>query len=213
LFLQPKKIGVYHTWRRDVEDGCLLAVKVRHRSCALIFYVDGFAKNSSGEGTTMANIIARLADGVGKGLVAGLAGTAAMTFSSTVEMKLRGRSASKAPAQAICKSLGLETVSEEAQTRLNNLVHWGYGTAWGAVRGLLEVSGVHGMAATVVHFGLVWATEQIMLPRTGVAPPITEQPINEIAVDAWHHLVYAEATGLTYAGLFSEDSQARMARG
>ena len=104
--------------------------KNRHRSCALIFYIDGFAKNSSGR-----NHNGRYDRSFGgrdrEGLVAGLAGTAAMTLSSMVEMKLRGRSASKAPAQAICKSLGLETVSEEAQTRLNNLVHWGYGTAWG----------------------------------------------------------------------------------
>ena len=69
------------------------------------------------------------------------------------------------------------------------------------------------MTATVVHFSLVWAAEQIMLPRTGVAPPITEQPGKEIAIDAWHHLVYAEATGLTYAGLSAEDSQRRSARG
>ena len=102
----------------------------------------------------MGNIISRLADGIGKGLVAGLAGTAAMTISGMIEMKVRGRSASKTPAKAICKSLGLETVSDKAQERLNNLVHWRYGTAWGAVRGVLEASDIHGLAATVVHFGL-----------------------------------------------------------
>jgi hypothetical protein len=42
----------------------------------------------------MSEPIARLADGIGKGLIAGLAGTAAMTIASTLEMKLRGRSAS-----------------------------------------------------------------------------------------------------------------------
>lgn len=63
--------------------------------------------------------LALLADAVGRGLVAGLAGTAAMTLSSMVEMKLRGRSASKTPAQAICKTLGLETVDDRAQERLN----------------------------------------------------------------------------------------------
>ena len=36
--------------------------------------------------------VTTVADAVGRGFVAGLLGTAAMTLSSTVEMKLRGRS-------------------------------------------------------------------------------------------------------------------------
>ena len=147
--------------------------------------------------------ITTLADAVGRGFVAGLLGTAAMTLSSTVEMQLRGRSASNTPAQAICKTLGLETTSEEAQERLTNLVHWGYGTAWGAVRGLIGAAGFSGLPATLTFFGLVWAAEQMMLPKTGVAPPVTEQPPEEIAIDAWHHLVYAQATGAAYTALFS----------
>jgi hypothetical protein len=39
-----------------------------------------------------------IAEAVGKGLVAGLAGTTAMTLSSTLEMKLQGREASTTPA-------------------------------------------------------------------------------------------------------------------
>lgn len=153
----------------------------------------------------MRNGIALIADAIGKGLVAGLAGTAAMTLSSTVEMKLRGRSGSKAPAQAICKTLGLETTSEAAQARLNNMVHWGYGTVWGAVRGLIAAGGVTGVQATLMFFGLVWAAEQVMLPKVGVAPPVTEQPPEEIAIDAWHHLAYAQAAGTVYETLFLAD--------
>ena len=156
----------------------------------------------------MQNFIGQFAEGIGKGLVAGIAGTAAMTLSSTIDMKVRGRSASNTPAQAICKSLGLETVSEESQERLNNLVHWGYGTAWGAARGALESSGVHGAAATAIHFALIWGAEQVLLPRTGAVPPLTEQPTKEIAIDALHHWVYAQATGTAYDALFARD-QAR----
>lgn len=152
----------------------------------------------------MRHEIALMADAVGRGLVAGLAGTVAMTLSSMVEMKLRGPSASTTPAQAICKSLGLETVSEQSQQRLNNLVHWGYGTAWGAVRGVLAAAGIGGLPATLMHFGLVWGAEQVMLPKTGVAPPIREWPPEEIAVDISHHLVYAAATGAVYDALFAE---------
>jgi hypothetical protein len=157
----------------------------------------------------MTSAIARLADGIGKGLVAGLAGTAAMTISSTIEMKLRGRSASRTPAKAICKSLGFETVSEEAQETLNNLVHWGYGTTWGAVRGVLEAIGIHGVPATLAHFALVWGAEQVLLPKTGVAPPMTEQPAEEIAIDGLHHFAYAEGTGAAYGALFAPDGDSR----
>ena len=157
----------------------------------------------------MQGIIIRLADGIGKGLVAGVAGTAAMTLSSTIEMKLRGRSASKTPAKAICKSLGLETVSEEAQERLNNLVHWGYGTTWGAVRGVLEASGIHGVPATAVHFGLVLGRRASFASPDRLAPPLTRQPIKEIGIDAFHHWVYAETTGITCAALFSPNPSQR----
>jgi hypothetical protein len=124
-----------------------------------------------------------------------------MTLSSTLEMKLRGRSGSKAPAQAICRTLGIETVSEEAEARLNNLVHWGYGASWGAVRGVLGAAGLRGLSATVAFFALVWTAEQILLSKTGVAPPLPEQAPEEIAIDAWHHFVYAQAASLAYAAL------------
>jgi hypothetical protein len=64
----------------------------------------------------------------GKGMFAGVAGTAAMTVSSTLEMKLSGRPASQTPAEAAEKVLQVEPVSEDAEARFSNLVHWGYGT-------------------------------------------------------------------------------------
>jgi hypothetical protein len=73
----------------------------------------------------------------GKGLFAGAAGTAAMTVSSTLEMKLSGRGASQTPAQAAEKVLEVEPEDEGAEGRFSNLVHWGYGTGWGGVRGFL----------------------------------------------------------------------------
>jgi hypothetical protein len=68
---------------------------------------------------------------VGKGLLAGLAGTTAMTISSTIEAKASGRGASTTPAQAAERVLGVEPRDEKAEKRLNNLVHWAYGTGWG----------------------------------------------------------------------------------
>jgi len=139
-----------------------------------------------------------VAAAVGKGLFAGAAGTVAMTASSTIEMKLRGREASSAPARAAEKVLGVKPVDEKAGARFSNIVHWGYGTAWGSVRGLLAASGLSGPAATAAHLAAVWGTEQVMLPALDVAPPLTEWGAEEVAIDAFHHVVYAAATGVAY---------------
>lgn len=146
--------------------------------------------------------LAHIAANLGKGLVAGAFGTAVMTLSSTVEMKLRGRSASSAPADAMSKILGIEKfTSDETRERFSNLVHWGYGTGWGAVRGLLAATGVDPRPATAAHFAMVWGTEQAMLPALEIAPPATHWGAKEIAIDAWHHATYAVATGLAYEWL------------
>ncbi len=140
-----------------------------------------------------------LASSVGKGLFAGAVGTAAMTVSSTLEMKARGRAASTAPADAAAKVLGVEPKDEAGRERFSNLVHWGYGTGWGAVRGLISAAGLEGTAATAAHFGAVWGSEQVMLPALGVAPPLWTWGAKEVGIDAFHHLVYAGATGAAYA--------------
>jgi len=88
-----------------------------------------------------------VAAAVGKGLFAGVAGTAAMTASSTLEAKLRGRGASSTPAQAAQKVLGVEPIDEGSEAQFSNLVHWGYGTVWGGARGLLAAVGPESPAA------------------------------------------------------------------
>jgi hypothetical protein len=142
----------------------------------------------------------RVAQNIGKGLVAGFAGTAAMTVSSTIEQKLRGRPPSTAPADATAKVLGIEKfTTPAAHDRFSNLVHWGYGTGWGVLRGLLDTAGLRPVAASVAHGAAVYGSAQVMLPALEVAPPSYLWPKEEVAIDAWHHLVYAAATGAAYA--------------
>ena len=56
--------------------------------------------------------LGEIAASVGKGLFAGVAGTAAMTVSSTLEMKIRDCQASNAPAEAAGKVLSVEPTGE-----------------------------------------------------------------------------------------------------
>ena len=144
-------------------------------------------------------MVSELASAIGRGLVAGLAGTAAMTVSSTIEQKVRRRPPSSAPARAAERVLGIEKFTDDAhEQRFSTLVHWGYGTGWGVVRSLPGGLGLPAAAATGMHLAALWGSEQVMLPTLDVAPPITLWGGQEIAIDAWHHLVYAVATGVAY---------------
>jgi hypothetical protein len=65
--------------------------------------------------------------------------------------------------------------------------------------GLIGAAGLSGPAATAAHPGVVWGSEQVMLPILGVTPPLTEWGAKEVAIDAQHHLIYAGATGVAYS--------------
>ncbi len=69
--------------------------------------------------------IGDVASAVGKGLAAGLVGTAAMTVSSSLEAKARHREASTAPADAAGKVLGVQPRDAAGKARFSNAVHWG----------------------------------------------------------------------------------------
>ncbi|WP_239647076.1 hypothetical protein [Nocardiopsis salina] len=137
---------------------------------------------------------------VGRGLLAGLAGTAAMTVSSTLEARLRGRGPSSAPADAAAVVLGVRPEGEDGGL-FGTLVHWGYGTGWGAVRGLLGAAGLRGIPATGAHLAVVLGGEQVVLPATGISGPTWTWSSEEIALDLLHHSVYTVVTGVVYEAL------------
>ena len=151
----------------------------------------------------------KVASSVGKGLVAGVAGTAAMTVSSSLEARLRGRAPSTAPARATAKVLGIASFEDAvAQARWNDLSHWGYGTGWGVVRGLLDAAGLPPRKATAAHGAAVWGSAQVTLPALDIAPPAIFWGKQEVAIDAFHHAVYAIATGIAYQLLSSGNGRA-----
>jgi hypothetical protein len=159
---------------------------------------------------------------VGRGLIAGFAGTVAITISQMIEMKITNRSMSEAPSKVGGKALGVEprgkaalekekTVSENDEVpdeikreveankeKFTQLMHFGYGTSWGVFRGGLDLAGLYGPFADFLHFGAIWGTAQVMLPANDAAEPITKWSPKQIVIDIIHHAVYACATGLTY---------------
>lgn len=134
-------------------------------------------------------------------MFAGAAGTVAMTVSSTLAAKLRRRGSSSAPADAAGRVLGVQPRDDPGEARFSSVVHYGYGTSWGAVRGVLSAAGLPGPSAAVAHFVAVWGSAQVTLSALDIAPPPWESPNEEIAIDMLHHAVYAFATAVAFAAL------------
>jgi hypothetical protein len=152
---------------------------------------------------------ATMADAIGKGLIAGMLGTAAITLSQLIEMKLDGRQPSEAPAEAADKVIGAVHRDQDKKEGFSTAVNWGYGTAWGAVRGLISEAGLSGWVASAVHFGAIYSAAQIMLPSMSLAKPVYKQQPKSILLDVLHHAVYAAVTGFVYDALeYSEEKEA-----
>jgi hypothetical protein len=142
---------------------------------------------------------------VGAGLLAGLAGTAALTISSAVEARLRRRHAPPTAAPVAKRALGIERFeSPAAEARFARLAHWGFGAGWGVLHGLLRELGLGPKAATAVHYGAVWGGTLVLLPSHDVVPPIFLRGRGEVAAEAWHHLLFSASTGLAYRRLAAD---------
>jgi hypothetical protein len=162
---------------------------------------------------------------IGKGIIAGFAGTVAITISQMIEMQITKREMSNVPVVVGGKALGVEPrgqaqqekekvqsdgdeASEEVQQKVEanegkfaQIMHFSYGTNWGVFRAALDLAGVHGPLADLFHFGAIWGAAQVMLPAAAGTPPITEWSPKQIAIDVLHHAVYACAAGLTYEAM------------
>lgn len=141
------------------------------------------------------NTIQAIGEAVGKGLLAGVAGTAVMTGVQALEMKASGRKPSKTPAKAAEKMLEVEPKNERVEQQIAQGVHWLYGTSWGVARAVLPKLGLRGAAASSVHLALVWGTALTMLPALGLAPPVAKWPKKQLLEDLGMHAVYAFAVG------------------
>ncbi|MBA2366751.1 MAG: hypothetical protein H0V77_09925 [Actinobacteria bacterium] len=136
-----------------------------------------------------------------KGVAAGAVGTGVMTGYQMAQTKLQGGAPSTTPADAVEKTFPVSTSGKQEKMRLASLTHWGYGTAWGAVRGLLGATGMSGTAASTVFFGLVWGSALTMLPALDLAPKPQEWGPKALGEDALMHGIYATAVGLAYEAM------------
>ena len=150
-----------------------------------------------------------------RGALAGVVGTAAMDLAQYLRYRSGGgeedllhyefssvESFDKAPAPAqIAKRLAeglLQTkLSDEKVNLANNLMHWGYGTAWGAALGLVTGGGRPAKVWCGPLFGtIVFLSDYVVLPPTGLYQPIFEYDAKTLAKDWRDHAVYGSAAGI-----------------
>lgn len=156
--------------------------------------------------STFSHFLGKLGSAIGRGMIAGLAGTAAFTISKIIAEKLTEKTGNLAPAGAASKALGIEAVDRQKWERFSKEVHWTYGTLWGIPRGMLSLVKVEGVPASALHFAAIFYTALRVEPDFEVAPPLNEWPKSEIAVFALHHLAYITVAGLVFDAINKKEA-------
>ncbi|MBO9701014.1 MAG: hypothetical protein J7604_12445 [Sporocytophaga sp.] len=148
--------------------------------------------------------VGTFAGDLGRGLVAGFIGTAAMNVSQILEMKFTKRAENDTLFQALGKVLGipvrnlLPAVKLILKEKLINIIHYAYGTVWGGVRGVIGSAGLKGILADAIHFSSVFTTELVMFPKLHLAPPIKKWGPQSISVSGVHYIIYAIVSGVVF---------------
>jgi uncharacterized membrane protein len=141
----------------------------------------------------------RVLRGLARGAVAGVAGTAVMTAAQLAEMRITGREPSRAPEQVgrrVVRGLLGKRVPRRQGERLNQAMHWLYGTSWGMGYGVATAAG--GSRPDALRGGAAlgataWAASLVQLPAFGAAPPPWKQPPAALGVDLGLHLLFGAA--------------------
>jgi hypothetical protein len=135
----------------------------------------------------------------GKGLIAGLAGTAAMTIAQGAEFVLTSAEPSDAPATVADKAsrkLGLGRIKRRNKPKANQGMHWLYGTSWGVPYGIFAANSKLRPELSGPAFGLVvWVVGLGQQPALGVADPPWKRSLQSLSSEALFHVVYGVGAG------------------
>ena len=135
---------------------------------------------------------------IGRGVVAGVAGTAVMTlFQKLVEMPITGRGESFAPANFVAKILPIEPQNEQERQRLNWVTHFALGAMWGGAFGIAGRAGLHGQKAVAAVFATVYTGDVLLNTALGLYEP-SSWSRQDLIIDIVDKLVQAEATGVIF---------------
>lgn len=130
-----------------------------------------------------------------RGLVAGLAGVAAMTAVEKLEQAVTGRPNSFVPAHTLERLLRRPHRPDAERLGMNWAMHWGQGILLCAVRGVMAAHGLRGPVGSFLFLNLRLLNDQTLENATGVGAPPWTWPVDEQAIDLLGKSVYAFTTG------------------
>lgn len=131
---------------------------------------------------------------IGRGVVASVIGTTAMTvFQKLVEMPITGRDDSDAPAQFAEKVLPIDPHERLTHRQLNYVAHYGIGTLWGTAFAIAARMGLRGQKAVHVVFPTVLTSDILLNMALGLYKPSTWSK-QDWVVDIVDKYVQAQAT-------------------
>jgi hypothetical protein len=133
---------------------------------------------------------------MGTGLLAGLAGVAAMTAAEKVEQRFTGRPDSQVPGMVLARMRGRTPATGPGLQRRMWVNHVGMGTGVGVVRGLMAFAGLRGPWASAMFTVVRLTADQIVENWTGAGAPPWTWPRDELVIDLAGKAVYAFAAGV-----------------
>ncbi len=137
-----------------------------------------------------------------RSILAGTAGTAALTAAYAIERRIRHTNRSLdyddslVPGQIVVSILSLGHVTNREEDELGLALRWGYGSAFGIWHGLLR-RGVVEPVATAIFGNTLMSATLTMFPLLGRTPPPWRWPRGYLATSFATHTVYALAVGIT----------------
>lgn len=151
---------------------------------------------------------------IGKGAVAGIAGTAALTVGMQLLPHLLPQSGPLDPqrdqpeepnvklAENIALALWGRLPSDQTKAAGGQLIHWGYGASWGVMYALAQQRlqlppNAHGLLLGL----LVSTTASTVVPALALAPPPTREPIPQTAGRTALQLLFGWVTAQTFNSL------------
>ncbi len=135
---------------------------------------------------------------IGRGAVAGMLGTAAMTaFQKLVEMPITGRPDSYVPAEIAERVLGVRASTPEGRKRVNYAAHTALGAMWGAAYGVAALQGLRGQKAANAVFAAVYPTDVAMTAALGVSDP-RSWSAQDWVIDSVEKYIEAQATSALF---------------
>jgi hypothetical protein len=136
-------------------------------------------------------------------IVAGSAGTAAMTLFYDAERRLRRRHRgpldyddSLVPGRIVASIMHLPAVTAREDWDLGMVLRWGYGSAFGVWHGFLRRRFGEPWASAIFAGTLMSATFSLF-PLLGRTPPPWRWPADVIATCLASHAIYVAAVALT----------------